>query len=69
MDKSLQRKYVAIKPKGFAYYIWFKTENVIYDLGCFIGKDGWGKDGALTNIKCSGTEIDSYIYSDELQYS
>lgn len=69
MDESLNRKYIAVKPKGFKYYIWFKTAEVIHDLGCFIGKNGWGKDGALTNIKCNASEIDSFIYSDELQYS
>ena len=69
MDKQLLKKYVAIKPNGFNYYIWFETEKVIHDLGCFVGRDGWGKGGALTNIKCNANEIDSYIYSDVLQYS
>lgn len=68
MDKELLKKYVAIKPIGFRYYIWFETEKVIEDLGCFIGKGGWGKRGADTNIKCKSSEIDSYIYSNELQY-
>ena len=68
MDETLLQKYVAIKLKGFNYYIWFETKKVIYDSNCFIGKSGWGKGGAFTNIKCSSSEIDSYIYSDELQY-
>ena len=69
MDKELLRAYVAIKPKGFSYYIWFKTEKVIVDLGCFIGTEGWGHGGALTSIKCKESEIESYIYSDNLQYT
>ncbi len=68
MDKSLLRKYIAIKPKGFKSYIWFETEKVVEAYGCFIGKSGWGDGGALTNIKCNANEIDSYIYSDTLQY-
>lgn len=68
MDKELLCKYIAVKPTGFDYYIWFETEKVIQELGCFIGKEGWGKGGVLTNIKCNGSEIDSFIYSDALQY-
>lgn len=61
-------KYIAIKPKGLDHYLWFETENVIQELGCFLGNKGWGKDGAFTEIKCKAEEIDSFIYSDELQY-
>lgn len=68
MDEKLLKKYIAIKPKGFPYYLWFKTDDVIQDLGCFIGKDGWGLGGAATSIKCTASEIESYIYSDKLQY-
>jgi hypothetical protein len=69
MDKELLRKYVAIKPKGLNRYIWFKTENVSCESDVFLGQNGWGKNGALTNIKCNTNEIESYIYSDELQYN
>lgn len=69
MDKELNRTYVAMKPKGFSYYIWFETEKVLIAQGCIIAREGWGKSGAYTNIKCREEEIESYIYSDELQYS
>ncbi len=71
MEKKtgMNGKYIAIKLKSFDYYLWFKKENVTQYLGAFIGKDGWGKNGAYTNIKCSSSEIDSFIYSDELQYT
>ena len=67
MDKT-DKKYTAVKPKGFGYYIWFETEKTTPNLGMFIGTQGWGKRGALTDIKCRASEIDSFIYSDELQY-
>lgn len=69
MDKKLFKKYIAVKPKGFNYYIWFITEQVECDSGFFIGQNGWGKNGSNTSIKCNENEIVSYIYSDELQYS
>lgn len=65
---TLLKKYTAIKLKGFNYYVWFETEKTINELSVFIGKEGWGKGGTLTNIKCSSNQIESYIYSDELQY-
>lgn len=67
--EALQRKYIAVKPKGFKYYLWFETEKTTNELDIFIGKEGWGKGGALTNIKCSATEIKSFIYSDILMYA
>jgi len=69
MDEKLKRKYIAVKPKGFKYYIWFKTDKISEYVGTFIGKDGWGKNGALTSIECHPSQIESTIYSDELQYS
>lgn len=68
MDKELLKKYIAVKPKGFLHYIWFKIEEVTCGAGCFIGKNGWGEGGADTSIKCKESEIESYIYSDTLQY-
>jgi hypothetical protein len=68
-DEILNRKYIAVKPKGFDYYIWFEQEKVIQDLVYFIGRNGWGKNGAFTNLKCRSSEIESFIYSDELQYT
>ena len=68
LDEKLKEEYIAVKPKGFGYYIWFDTSKVTEDLGCFIGTAGWGNGGALTNLKCQSSEIESVIYSSELQY-
>lgn len=68
-DSLNKRKYIAVKPKGFNHYIWFETTKTTNDLGVFIGEDGWGKNGALTSVKCKSSDIDGFIYSDELQYS
>ncbi|MGB4776423.1 MAG: hypothetical protein WBP45_14700 [Daejeonella sp.] len=68
MDDSLNRKYIAIKPKGLNHYLWFEQEKVITEFGCFIGQSGWGEGGAFTNIKCKIDQIESFIYSDQLQY-
>lgn len=69
MNESLNTKYIAIKIKGFDYYLWFEQSKVIEGLGCFIGKEGWGHHGAFTNIKVELSEIAGFVYSDELQYT
>lgn len=70
MSKDFEkRKYTAVKPAGYNYYIWFETEKTMIELGCFIGEAGWGKGGAYTNIKCKSSDITSFVYSDELQYT
>lgn len=61
-------KYIAIKPKGFKHYLWFETEKANIINNKFVGNDGWGNGGALTNIECNESEIDSIIYSENLQY-
>lgn len=68
MDKT-DKKYTAIKLKGFDYYIWFETEKIINDLGLIMANNGWGKGGARTDIKCYEREAEAFIYSDELQYA
>lgn len=68
MEINKNLAYIAIKPKGFKYYIWFKTDNVSTINNQFIGKDGWGVNGVLTNIVCNESEIDSYISSEIAQY-
>ena len=68
MKTPEETKYIAVKLKGLNHFIWFRTSKVITSLGCFIGKNGWGKNGALTNLKCYEKDIEAYIYSDELQY-
>ena len=64
-----KQKYVAVKPTGHNNYIWFETEKTTTELGCFIGEGGWGKGGAYTNLKCKVGEIDSFVYSENLQYT
>lgn len=61
-------KYVAVKLKSFNYYIWFKVDETHYEDNTFVGLNGWGKNGAYTNLRCNKDEIVSYIYSKELQY-
>ena len=69
MSDFEKQKYTAIKLKGYQYFIWFETEKVTIDLGCFIGEAGWGKGGAYTNVKCKVDEIQSFIYSKEIHYN
>lgn len=66
----MKLKYIALKLKGFKYWIWFQTKDLHYEnyewesMG-----DGWGKDGARTTIyRISDNLIEGRIYSDELQY-
>ena len=67
-DKTLTRKYIAVKPKGLAHFLWFEQANVTEESGEFIGRDGWGKNGAFTNLRCRTIDIAATIYSDEAQY-
>lgn len=62
-------KYIAIKPRGFNFWIWFETKKTVRNLGVFCGENGWGKGGTLTNIKIRESEIEGEIYSKELQYN
>lgn len=68
IDKSFKEKYIAIKPKGFSYFIWFEKEKTIIESGLFEGKNGWGRGGEHTSIKCNESEIMAVIYSEGLQY-
>ena len=68
METPEETKYIAIRAKGLDYFIWFERSQTIASLGCFIGKNGWGKDGNKINFKCYEKDIHAYIYSDELQY-
>jgi len=61
-------KYIAIKVKGFDHYIWFELSNTSREDGNFLGIQGWGKNGAFTEISVPVSEIISEIKSSELQY-
>lgn len=62
-------KYIAIKVKGIAHWLWFDTKKVKLDGTTFVGNEGWGKDGALTSINVLKEEIIGKLYSDNLQYT
>lgn len=64
----MAKKYLAVKVKGLDHYLWFKSENVANESGKFVGKDGWGKRGANTDLETYDSEIISTISSDALQY-
>ena len=68
MKTPEETKYISVKPKGLDYFIWFETSKTFASLGCFVGKNGWGKNGSKINLKCYEKDIEAYIYSDELQY-
>lgn len=61
-------KYIAIKVKGLNHWLWFDTTKVTRDSGIFIGKGGWGKSGAFTEIKIEERYISGEIESTDLQY-
>lgn len=67
--KNVVEKYTAIKVKGFSYWIWFEDEKITDENGKFVGKAGWGKGGAFTNIEIDRYEIVGLIKSDTLQYT
>lgn len=69
-EKFKKNKCIAIKVKGFEYYIWFYSEKVSVDDSCiFHGSSGWGNGGAMTNIDVNLDEITGVIYSSDLQYT
>ena len=69
MSKRNSTKYIAVKVKGIAYWLWFNTKKVKRANHEFVGKDGWGKGGTLTNITVPEDEIIGEIHSDDLQYT
>jgi len=66
--QSNKKQYIAIKPKHFDYWIWFDLSKVTEEQGKFIGKSGWGKKGASTEIDINSEYVENRIYSDTLQY-
>ncbi len=69
MGQETIKAYIAVKLKGFQYWVWFKDENVTELNHTFVGKEGWGKGGTLTNIDVSQDLIEGIITSQELQYN
>ena len=62
-------EYTAIKIKNFNHWLWFKTEKVTQKDGVFVGKEGWGYQGNLTEITINESEIIGYITSDFPMYN
>lgn len=62
-------KYIAIKLKAFDYWLWFEIKKVKRENGVFIGKEGWGDGGNLTEININEDLIEGEITSETLQYS
>ena len=63
------RKYIAVKVKGISHWFWFLSENVTRQNGQFVGKDGWGKGGAYTNLDVKESCIEGELNSEKLQYA
>jgi len=61
-------KYIAIKVRGMDHWLWFKREMANISNGQFVGKEGWGKDGSLTEIKVSESLIEGLIDSETLDF-
>ena len=64
----MDERYIAIKLTGLDHWLWFEEEKTSEEKGVFIGKTGWGKGGAFTEIEVNSDEIIGRINSDTLQY-
>lgn len=58
-------KYVAIKLVGFKSWFWFEAANVTETDGRFVGKAGWGQEGAFTEVDVNKNDIESRLESDQ----
>ena len=61
-------KYVAVKVEGYQRWLWFKRENVTRDGGRYIGKGGWGLNGAHTEIDVDERLVQGEMASEGLQH-
>ncbi len=62
-------KYMAIKVVGQHNWLWFEVSKTTLTADyMFIGNEGWGKNGSVTNIEISEDLIEGVIYSEALQY-
>ena len=44
-------KYLAIKVRGLPHWIWFETKQTVEVSDTFKGSNGWGKNGAQTDVE------------------
>jgi hypothetical protein len=62
-------KYIAIKIKNLAPWMWFENEKVTRLDGRFVGRKGWGENGAYIDLLDIDEElIEGQIITDTLQY-
>ena len=64
MTIERKQKYIGIKLNGMSHWLWFETKETYSEGGNFVGSNGWGKNGSLTNIVVKEHEINGVIYSD-----
>jgi hypothetical protein len=65
---KIRTKYLAIKVRGFDTLLWFERAKATEENGRFVGRDGWGENGAYTCIDCESQCIEARIDSEDLQY-
>ena len=61
-------KYIAVRLRGSQVWFWFDLNKVEERNGRFIGKEGWGKGGALTSVDVPLSDISGKMFSNSLQY-
>ena len=62
-------KYIAIKVEGICHWFWFESVKVTRKDYKFIGKEGWGHGGAMTEIEIKEDKIEGELCSEALQYT
>lgn len=65
---SKETKYLAIKVAGLSHWLWFERAKVTVSSNLFTGKEGWGDDGAFTEVCVNTDLIEGEMASDTLQY-
>lgn len=68
MQINKTSKYLAIKVRGLAHWLWFQRDKTKIEDFIFVGIDGWGESGNHTEIKVSIALIEAEISSEALQY-
>lgn len=61
-------KYIAIKVRGLAPWLWFERSKTMREQGVFTGVGGWGESGSHTEITTDVELIEAEISSEALQY-
>jgi len=61
-------EYLAVRVAGLGHFLWFQRAQVTEADGYFCGLNGWGPDGARTQLLCAVVDIEARIDSDALPY-